>query len=69
MCQDLDVDFYCIDDSDVPREVPAAAPNVPLPGVSEEASLPSTGQLLSSTQVSYHDHVLPVEDYYSTGPR
>ena len=69
VCQDLDVDSYCSDDSDAPRGVFAAAPDVSLPGASEEESLPCTGELPSSTQVNYHDHVLPTVDYYSTGPR
>eukprot|EP00904_Undaria_pinnatifida_P012075 jgi/Undpi1/7999/HiC_scaffold_24.g10471.m1 len=47
---DLDVDSYCSDDSDAPREVSAAAPDVSLPDASDEGSLPSAGELLSSTQ-------------------
>ena len=68
VCQDLDVDSYCSDDFDAPRGVSAAAPDVSLPDASEEGALPFPGELLSSTQVSYHDHVLLNVDYYSTSP-
>eukprot|EP00904_Undaria_pinnatifida_P012079 jgi/Undpi1/8000/HiC_scaffold_24.g10472.m1 len=47
---DLDVDSYCSDDSDAPRGVFSAAPDVSLPDASDEGSLPSAGELLSSTQ-------------------